>query len=557
MEFKNILDRRQLASFLDIEYRQLTNILYAKKIENLYVSFDIPKKNGEVRHINAPTASLKFIQRKLADRLYDAQERYYTKGKRQGVAQGFIKKRSIITNAENHRHKKIILNVDLQDFFDSFHFGRVKGYFEKNINFRLPPEVSLCVAQLACYQGKLPQGSPCSPVIANLICSIMDNRILGLTKQYKLVYTRYADDLTFSTNDPHFPELKDQFLQELALIVNKSGFCINESKTRFSFYTARQEVTGLVVNNRISIKREYYKSTRSMVDHIYRGLGAEIDGEPLSINAVEGRLAYINQVDKYDNIHREQKDKKRNYIKLNGREKEYRNFLFYKYFYAQHKPLLVTEGKTDIIYLKSALRNLYQRYPKLIRKKKDGSFEYLISFFQRSSRFEYLFNISIDGADTLANIYNYYVGNNNCPNLFLLFGQKTKQKPSQPVILIFDNEQISERPLKKFLQRIKKPKLLKEKNAGFVTGNLFVVTNSLVEDKKESEIEDLFTEDLLKIEINGKTFDRKGKDSQNSFGKAIFANYIASHYMTIDFSAFIPFLDTINKIIEEYPKCEI
>ena len=550
MEFKDILDRRQLAGFLDIEYRQLTHILYVKRIENLYVSFDIPKKNGELRHINAPIDPLKYVQQKLADRLYEAQEKYYIKGKRQGVAQGFIKKRNIITNAENHRHKKYLLNVELKDCFDCFHFGRVKGYFEKNVNFQLPQEVSLCIAQLACYQGKLPQGSPCSPVITNLICSIMDNRIMALTKKYKLVYTRYADDLTFSTNDPNFPELQEIFLNELGVIVNKSGFCINESKTRFSVNTARQEVTGLVVNNRINVKREYYKTTRSMVDHIFKGSGAEIAGKPLSMNAVEGRLAYINQLDRYDNIYRNQK---RNFKELNGREKEYRKFLFYKYFYAYTTPLIVTEGKTDIIYIKAALRNLHQRYPGLVKKKKDGSFKYLVSFFQRTERMKYLFNISIDGADTMSNIYNCYAGKNGLPDLYSLFMEKTKTAPLMPVILIYDNEQINDRPLRKFLRIIRAPELLKEKCSARIIGNLFVVTNHLVNGKEECEIEDLFTEDLLKLELDGKTFDRKGSGSNNQFGKAIFANYVASNYMTIDFSGFIPFLDTINQVIADFP----
>lgn len=550
MEFKDILDRRQLASFLDIEYRQLTYILYAKGTENLYVSFDIPKKNGETRHINAPTEPLKFVQRKLAEKLYEAQDKYYIRGRRQGVAQGFIKKRNIITNAENHCHKKYVLNVDLKDYFDCFHFGRVKGYFEKNKNFRLPTEVSLCIAQLACYQGKLPQGSPCSPVITNLICSIMDNRIMALTKKYKLIYTRYADDLTFSTNDPIFPELHEQFLHELGTIVKKSGFRINENKTRLSFNTSRQEVTGLVVNNKINVKREYYKTTRAMVDHIFKGSGAEIDGEPLSMNAVEGRLAYINQIDRYDNVYRNQK---RNHNHLNGREKAYQTFMFYKYFYAYPKPLIVTEGKTDILYIKAALRNLYQRYPSMIRKKKDGSFEYLVTFFRRSKRMEYFFNISIDGADTMKNIYNYYVGRNGLPNLYSLFQEKTKKIPVMPVIMIFDNEQIKERPLKKFLRYINMLELLKGKCSGLLIGNLFLVTNHLVNGKDECEIEDLFTEDLLNLELDGKSFDRKGSGSNNQFGKAIFARYVSSNFMTIDFSGFIPFLDTINQVIANYP----
>ena len=124
---------------------------------------------------------------------------------------------------------------------------------------------------------------------------------------------------------------------------------------------------------------------------------------------------------------------------------------------------------------------------------------------------KYLFNISIDGADTMSNIYNCYAGKNGLPDLYSLFMEKTKTAPLMPVILIYDNEQINDRPLRKFLRIIRAPELLKEKCSARIIGNLFVVTNHLVNGKEECEIEDLFTEDLLKIEINGKTFDRKGK----------------------------------------------
>ena len=362
--------------------------------------------------------------------------------------------------------------------------------------------------------------------------------------------------MTFSTNDPHFPEKKDIFLNELISLIEKSGFSINERKIRFSLNTQRQEVTGLVVNNKINVKREYYKTTRSMVDHIYHGMGADINGNPLSINAVEGRLAYINQLDKYDNIHRE---KKRNKSTLNGREREYRQFLFYKYFYAPTKPLIVTEGKTDVIYLKAAMKKMHIRYPKLIQKKKDGSFEFLVSFFQRSDRLEYLFGISQTGADAMKNIYDLYVekNKNGLPCLYSSIQKKAKSSPLVPVILIFDNEQITKRPLKVFLSHIGKADILKTKCSECIRGNLFVVTNPLVKGLDECEIEDLFSDELLDLVLDGKTFDRKGSDSNTHFGKAIFAKYVAENYSFVDFSEFVPFLDTINQVILDFPNPKI
>ena len=109
--------------------------------------------------------------------------------------------------------------MDLENFFDSIHFGRVKGYFHKNKHFELPDAIAGCLANLVCYNGRLPQGAPSSPVITNLICAIMDRRIAAVAKKYKMTYTRYADDLTFSTNLPSFIDKQTSFFIEIGKIV--------------------------------------------------------------------------------------------------------------------------------------------------------------------------------------------------------------------------------------------------------------------------------------------------------------------------------------------------
>lgn len=204
-QFNQIASRNELADFLGVSRKILTHILYIRKTENLYVSFDIPKRSGGTRTIHAPQNELKSVQQKLAKSLID----YYDFIKKDNniksnISHAFEKKKGIITNAEIHRNKRIVLNLDLKDFFDSFHFGRVYGYFHKNKYFALNEEVSIVIAQLVCYNRKLPQGAPTSPIITNLICQILDYNILKLAKKYKLDYTRYADDLTFSTNKRTF-----------------------------------------------------------------------------------------------------------------------------------------------------------------------------------------------------------------------------------------------------------------------------------------------------------------------------------------------------------------
>ena len=112
--------------------------------------------------------------------------------------------------------------MDLECFFDSFHFGRVCGYFEKNKDFLLPREVSIIIAQIACYNGRLPQGAPSSPIISNLICQVLDMHLLKIAKKYRLDYTRYADDLTFSTNNRVFLDSYEDFIKETTALILKA-----------------------------------------------------------------------------------------------------------------------------------------------------------------------------------------------------------------------------------------------------------------------------------------------------------------------------------------------
>lgn len=355
-----VKSRNELADLLGISRKRLTYLLYIKHLENMYTSFEIPKKSGGQRLINAPNKELKLIQRRLANELYEYHTRLNKDKQINGVSQAFEKGKSIFTNAKIHRKKRFIINVDLENFFDNIHFGRVRGYLIKNKDFQLSEEVATVIAQLTCFKGSLPQGAPTSPIISNYICNIFDLRIIKLAKKYKLNYTRYADDLTFSTNEKYFMENWEDFMENLKKEVERAGFHLNEKKTRISYEDSRQEVTGVIVNKKISIKREYYKNTRAMANNLYKTGEFYINGEKGSLNQLEGRFTFINQAECFG--------KKIIFQQLNGREKEYQKFLFFKYFYANEKPLIVTEGKTDVIYLKAALKKMYRDYPELVTK---------------------------------------------------------------------------------------------------------------------------------------------------------------------------------------------
>ena len=551
MVISDIESREQLAFLLNIPLSKLTYLLYVKRIDNCYTSFDIKKKNNGVRVISAPNEDLKDIQRKLGY-LLELHHKAFLKEKNidNKISHGFEKNKSIITNAAVHRNNKYILSIDIKDFFDSIHFGRVRGFFNKNIEFNLPLDMATVMAQLVCYKGVLPQGAPTSPIVSNLICNILDIRILNLVKKYRMNYTRYADDMTFSTNDRCIVDNYDGILEEIANELGKFGLHINDKKTRLIYKDSRQEVTGLVVNKIINVNRHYCKKTRAMAENLYRKGSFYIGDEEGSIKQLEGRFAYINQLDYYNN---KRKGEKKDCWHLNSREKNYQKFLYYRYFFNNEKQLIVTEGKTDILYLKSALKKMYDSYPNLISKTKNG-FEFKVSFLKRSKRLEYFFNINQDGADTIKNVLNMYTGQKGFANYYKYFKDKSEKDCRNPVILIFDNEQNTDRPLKKF-KKDAKIQDVNIKNWINISGNLYLVTNPIVNGKDECEIEDLFSESTLNTLIGGKSFSRNSKSENDKYyGKAIFADYVMKNYQKIDFSNFVPFLDSINSVLDDYQK---
>lgn len=555
--FDEITTRNELADFIGVKRKVLTHILYVEKDGTRYKSFTIPKRNGGTRNIYAPNNELKYVQRKLAQALIEYMDIIKEEENiKSNISHAFEKNKSIITNAEIHRNKKLVLNLDLKDFFDSFHFGRVCGYFQKNKFFLFNKEVATVIAQLVCYQGKLPQGAPTSPIITNLMCQILDYKILKLSKKYKVDYTRYADDLTFSTNKCSFINEQQQFVCDLESIIKHAGFRINHSKTRLQYNDSRQVVTGLVVNKKINVNRNFYKETKSMAHQLYKTGTFQINGLEATLNQLEGRFSFINQIENYNN----KIIKKHDFRSLSGKEKEYRKFLFYKWFLSDDIPLIITEGKTDITYLKAALKNLAEKYPNLITCNSKDKHEFKIKFLKRSKNLNYLFGVSVDGADALCNLSNYFTEDksNNSPNYRKDFENDYNIKLKKPILFLFDNElSDKDKPLSKFCNhlRIKNQIESLEKQLFLEipkNDNIYILTNPLVKGLSECEIEDLFDDKILNQEINGKKFcrDLKNFDKSKHYSKDHFSKFIIHKYKDIDFSNFCPILDNINTIIE-------
>ncbi|MCC8155557.1 MAG: reverse transcriptase family protein [Tannerellaceae bacterium] len=195
---------------------------------------------------------------------------------------GFIKKHSILTNAQPHLQQDIVINIDLKDFFPSISYKHVKGLFRK---LGYSEQYAILFA-LICTQAEtdtvemdgvtyyvqtnrrfLPQGSPASPAISNLIAYNLDRRIKGLAKKYNFTYTRYADDLTFSTsrdNEKHIAK----FLYFLKDIIHSEGFTLHPDKTQIMRKGGLQKVTGIVVNEKQNIQRNELRKFRALLHNI-------------------------------------------------------------------------------------------------------------------------------------------------------------------------------------------------------------------------------------------------------------------------------------------------
>ncbi|MEI9982734.1 MAG: reverse transcriptase domain-containing protein [Aliidongia sp.] len=275
-KLKSAASRKELAKILGYKPKSLTAIIYKTPDALKYTIFEIDKKSGGKRTIKAPLPKLKELQSHLSHVLYLCLSEIERERSSKPISFGFRRDRWIADNAARHKRRRWVLNVDLENFFPSFNFGRVRGFFLKDRAFALHPEVATTIAQIACDGTALPQGSPCSPVISELIAQILDMRLVRFAKRFRVTYTRYADDITFSTSQKEFPAglaLPDgtnstiwHLSDELVGKITSSGFTINNDKTRMHFRASRQMVTGLVVNEKVNIRSDYYRRARAMCE---------------------------------------------------------------------------------------------------------------------------------------------------------------------------------------------------------------------------------------------------------------------------------------------------
>jgi RNA-directed DNA polymerase len=541
-----------LATVLGVEPKYLSYILYKIPDDQKYTTFSIPKKSGAPRTIHAPVARLRLVQTRLSELLYGCVDDLTKENpKLYRSMTGFKKGTSIADNAKRHSGRRFVFNIDLDDFFGSVHIGRVRGFFNKDRNFGLADRVALTIAQIACHEGKLPQGAPSSPIIANLVGSILDARLAKFAVENGCRYSRYADDLTFSTNLKEFPDsiaVRDEGTQgwvaseRLISKLTNAGYGLNIPKTRMSLSTARQTVTGLTVNTKVNIPKEYHKNTRAMCHRLFQGNEAREDRFSLtaeeqttaSLLYVEGRLSYQYFIkNRFDlKTLKEKQDKRSSF------DKTYRDFLLFKIFYRSQKKLVITEGESDSIYLDTAVKIIFPEDDDFRSIDDHNVRRKTYRVLARTSRLVDVLGLGGGTGNLIRAIVQLKDFSRSYPNLV----------PTQPVVILIDNDAGA----KPFLKQVRSVW-----GASFEQGNsepflrikkgLYVVRTPPVGGQEVTYIESFLPANVLNVSLGGKTFSPEDNfDTSAHFGKVRLAQYTATNAATINFGGYAPLLERVR-----------
>ncbi len=568
-ELKHLRDAsslRDISKLLGFKPSAISYLLYKLPLDKKYKKFKISKKNGGDREINAPIESLKKLQRRLADVLFRCREEIDAESSLRPLSHGYRKHCSIVTNASIHKGRRFVLNLDIQDFFPSFNFGRVRGFFIKNRSFELNDKVATIIAQIACHENSLPQGSPCSPIIADLIAHLLDVRLVQLAKRCGTTYSRYADDLTFSTNQKVFPSSLARYDgsvdpdwtlgDKLIKMIEKTGFAVNPTKTRMQCRASRQLVTGLIVNSKVNIRPEYYRLARAMCHSLFntgayyrpvatstKDASTEPDPAPESIfklGPLEGILSHIHHVKNLVDGRDETKKKK----EPTSARTLYARFLVYRYFVALNRPVIVCEGKTDKVYLKYAIQKLNAFHPKL-GTWSGSTFESTISFFNYTNQAHSLLRLDGGTGDLKIFMQRYKY----------LLGSFTHRPLKCPVIILIDNDEGAKAIFSMIKENFSISVDLKSADLFFhLSDNLYLVKTPDRGSTGKSCIENFFDPSVLATRIAGEKFNpAMAHGAKGEYGKVKFAEKVVRpNADKIDFINFTPLLDRIVAVIDHY-----
>ena len=554
---------RDVSQIVGFKPKSLSFLLYKMPEASRYTQFSVPKATGGTREIMAPIPQLKLVQRRLAHHLQNCLhdiEKGQVVRPDCVISHGFKRDFSIATNAAIHVGRRWVLNMDLQDFFPCINFGRVRGFFIKNKHFALQPETSTVLAQIVCHENMLPQGAPTSPVVSNLITGLLDIRLNKLASKNRCSFTRYVDDITFSTNLPDFPTSIARVdgngvwmpSRELAKRIKQSGFSLNGKKTRMQYRRSRQDVTGLIVNSEVGVKRERLKTVRAQVEsvvrtgscHVKKSGSGKPKPEPVTLEALNGHLAHIAWV-KGRNV-----DYKRTDVHWShepGYIRTYRRFLDHQSFVAAPTPTIICEGKTDNIYLRCAITRNAKAPPSLVDTTVPSGLG--VRLFQFTNTTSWVQRLG-GGTGDLKNLIDGYR-----ERIRLLNATKF----NSPVILVVDNDAGASKGKLNSLVKQKSgvTKVDGSKSFYHLGMNLYLVHTPKTAAGGDTMIEDFLPSSVKNQKLGGKTLelDSKAFDPKKNFGKVPLAESIVQRQKDkIDFSAFLPLLDRIAKAIAHFEK---
>lgn len=298
----------ELAAAMDITVSELRFLAFDRRTSTTthYRRFGIAKKTGGVRTISAPMPRLKRAQEWILQNVLEKVELHR-------AAHGFRRGRSIVTNAQPHVKSDVVINVDVQDFFPTVTFPRIRGVF-KSLGYsgQLSTILALICSEpdrdeveldgrtffVAKTERRLPQGAPSSPALTNIICRGLDARLDRTAEKLGFRYTRYADDITFSGSGDALPEI-GRALRRIQYLVEQEGFSLHPDKTRVLRKSGRQEVTGLIVNEKVAVKRELLRRFRALLFHIDRdGPAGKSWGSSMHVmTSIEGFANFVAMVD--------------------------------------------------------------------------------------------------------------------------------------------------------------------------------------------------------------------------------------------------------------------
>jgi len=298
-------NENDLAQAIGIPLKELRFLSFSRKVSTVshYRKFYIPKKSGGKRLISAPMPRLKSVQ-------YWILQNIFNKVAIHPAVHGFALQRSIISNAQPHIGKAVVVNIDVKDFFPSVHYKRVKGLlqqlgFSEKIAVILALLCTEAVTEEVSIDGQnyfvqkgnrvLPQGAPTSPAITNILCYKLDKRLQGLASKNQCSFTRYADDITFSFDNAHTNA--QQLVWRIKKVLQDEGFTVHPDKIRIMRKGAHQEVTGIVVNEKAGIPRKKLRQFRALLHQLKTKEASELKwGNGNLASAVTGYANFVKMV---------------------------------------------------------------------------------------------------------------------------------------------------------------------------------------------------------------------------------------------------------------------